>query len=281
MKLLSPAKINLFLQVTGRRPDGYHELFTLMCPVDLYDRLELDFDTEGISVSCSHPDVPEDDTNLACRAARVFFDHFADAPRRLRVFLEKNIPVAAGLGGGSGNAAAVLTGLNRRFGYPFSEERLRSIGLVIGADVPFFIYGKPALARGIGDKIAPCPDLPDFKVVLIYPGISVSTARVYKNLNLRLTNCEKKLKNAIFKNRGFDFKDHLCNDLEAITASWHPEIAEAKEFLARNGADGVLMSGSGPTVFGVFGDPETARKAAERSAENKRWKVFLVNPILH
>ena len=145
MKLLSPAKINLFLQVTGKRPDGYHELFSLMCCVDLFDTILLQFDFKNIRIESPHPQIPLDETNLAYRAAAVFFKAL-NVNDGLKIIIDKSIPIAAGLGGGSSNAASVLKGLNRHYGYPFSRNQLMSMGLDLGADVPFFIFGKPALA---------------------------------------------------------------------------------------------------------------------------------------
>ena len=280
MILASPAKINLFLQVTGKRPDGFHEIFSLMCPVSLYDSIELTFDGEGMAVVCDHPDVPEDETNLVCRAANIFFDSLGMEAPGIRFRIDKKIPVAAGLGGGSSNAASVLKCLNSLLGKPFSMERLQKLGLAIGADVPFFIPCKPAIATGVGEKLLLYGGLPEFKVVLVYPGIKVSTARVYKNLNLGLTNCEKKLKNAIFKNRGFDLESHLCNDLEKVAALWHPEISQVERALSKNGANGVLMSGSGSSVFGLFKNENAANKAAERLAKNKAWSVYTADMLL-
>jgi 4-diphosphocytidyl-2-C-methyl-D-erythritol kinase len=280
MKILSPAKINLFLKVLKKRPDGYHDIFSLMCPVSLFDSIWFDFTGHEICVSCDHPDVPEDNTNLAFRAASLFFEKLGDRPSGLLMKIDKKIPVAAGLGGGSSNAAAVLKALNKYYANPFTLEQLQKIGLVIGADVPFFILSKPAIARGIGEKLSVYTGLVDHKVILIYPDIKVSTAQVYKNLNLRLTNYKKKPKYPIFKNRKFDFRSNLYNDLEAIATSWHPEILEAKNALAHNGADGVLMSGSGATVFGLYKNTDQACKVVEKLSENKSWKVFLTNLLL-
>ena len=152
MKILSPAKINLFLQITGRRNDGYHDLVTLMCCVGLYDTVSLVFGAKETTVACDHPNVPEDETNLAFGAASLFLKAL-NKNEGVKIFIQKQIPVAAGLGGGSSNAAAVFLGLNRYYGYPFSTEELMSMGLSIGADVPFFIFQRPAIASGIGEKL--------------------------------------------------------------------------------------------------------------------------------
>ncbi len=280
MKILSPAKINLFLHVIQKRPDGYHDIFSLMCPVSVYDSISFEFTGQAIRVTCDHPDVPEDESNLAFRAAVLFSEKIGNRSLGLMMKIDKNIPVAAGLGGGSSNAATVLKVLNKHYSEPFSMGQLQKMGLAIGADVPFFLLGKPAIASGIGETLDVYDHWFDFKVVLVYPGISVSTARVYKNLNLRLTNCKKKPKYPIFEKRKFDLTSHLHNDLEAVTLSWHPEILEIKNRLALCGADGVLMSGSGPSVFGLFRSPDKAYEAAKRLSDNKAWRIFLADILV-
>jgi 4-diphosphocytidyl-2-C-methyl-D-erythritol kinase len=274
MKILSPAKINLFLQITGKRPDGYHELFSLMCCVDLFDTILLQFGLKNIRIESSHHQLPLDDTNLAYRAAAVFF-RALKVNEGLKIFIDKSIPVAAGLGGGSSNAASVLMGLNQHYGYPFSKQQLMSMGLGIGADVPFFIYGKPALASGIGEKLEPYPGHLSFHFVLVYPGFMVSTGEVFQNLNLGLTKCEKKFKKPFSIKIDFNPGLHLFNDLESVTASEHPVITSIKDELLIHGALGALMSGSGPTVFGLFSDSHTAERAKQAICKNTRWDAFV------
>lgn len=283
MKLLSPAKINLFLYVTGKRPDGYHDLYTLMCPVSLYDIVELNFNTDTICVRCDHPEVPEDASNLAHRAAKLFFARWG-RPRGphshgVEISITKSIPVAAGLGGGSSNAATVLAGLNRHFASPFSPEALEEMGLSIGADVPFFIKGIPSFATGVGEVLTPVTDLPLFYVLLVNPGVAVSTAEVYKNLNLGLTNNLKINKEPLFRVKNIDLARCLSNDLEKVTASKFPEILKIKEALLANGAEGALMTGSGPTVFGLFYDVKRARQASQVLSRHDKWRLFLAEAI--
>ena len=274
MKILSPAKINLFLQVTGKRPDGFHELFSLMCCVDLCDTISLQFGGEDIWIESSHPQVPLDDTNLAHRAATVFFKTL-NVKDGLKIFIDKFIPVAAGLGGGSSNAASVLTGLNQHYGHPFTRDRLMSMGLGLGADVPFFLFGKPALASGIGEKLEAYPGALPFHIVVVYPGFKVSTGEVFQKLNLGLTNCEKKINKPFSINIEFDPGVHLCNDLEIVTASEYPVITSIKEQLLIRGALGALMSGSGSAVFGLFSDSHTAVRAKQAINENTPWDAFV------
>jgi len=278
MRILSPAKINLFLQITGKRPDGYHDLVSLMCCVGLYDTVSLTFGVKETSVSCRHPDVPEDKTNLAAAAALLFFNTL-NINDGVKISIEKQIPVGAGLGGGSSNAAAVFFGLNRYYGDAFPQEKLISMGRSIGADVPFFIFRKPAIVSGIGDKLNAYQQLESFKILLVFPGFGISTAKVYKNLNLGLTNCKKKLRSFLLNKQSFDPGCHLCNDLEPIAASMHPGIFTAKEALLKHGALGALMSGSGSTVFGLFSDSHTAFKANRALAANDEWQLYLVDMV--
>jgi 4-diphosphocytidyl-2-C-methyl-D-erythritol kinase len=278
MKILSPAKINLFLQVTGKRPDGYHELSSLICCLDLFDTILLEFGGKELTIKSSHPHLPLDETNLAHKAATLFF-RALNKNEGLSITIEKSIPIAAGLGGGSSNAASVLMGLNRYFDFPFSQDKLMSMGLSIGADVPFFIFRKPAFASGIGEKLEAYPNPLPYHVLLIYPGFKVSTGEVFRNLNLGLTKCKKKLTKAPLKNYGFDASLHLCNDLETVTASKFPVINSLKEQLIKHGAMGALMSGSGPTVFGLFSDPDEARQARQAIGQIIHWESYLSDII--
>ena len=279
MKILSPAKINLFLHITGKRKDGYHNLVSLMCCIGLYDTVSLKLDVKETTVSCVHPNVPEDETNLAFRAAILFSNRF-DQNGGVSIAIEKNIPVAAGLGGGSSNAAAVFLGLNHHYGYPFSMEQLMSMGLSIGADIPFFIFRKPAIASGIGGELEAYHGLANHKILLVFPGFRISTADVYKSLNLGLTKCKKKLKQVLLNMEDFDPGYHLCNDLETVVESKCPAISEAKKALLNQGAIGALMSGSGPSVFGLFSDSEKAKKASMTLSQNDKWHIYLTDMMM-
>jgi 4-diphosphocytidyl-2-C-methyl-D-erythritol kinase len=278
MKILSPAKINLFLQVTGKRPDGYHELFSLMCCVSLYDTIYLHFGTKIIEIESSHPQIPLDETNLAHKAAALFFKTLG-AKEGVKITIEKSIPLAAGLGGGSSNAASILSGLNQHYGFPLSWDRLMSLGLCLGADVPFLLFQKPALASGIGEKLELYSEPLPYTVIIVHPGFGVSTAEVFQNLNLRLTKCKKKITKPSLKKTGYNVSRHLCNDLEAVTVSKYPEIKLVKQQLNQHGALGALMSGSGPTVFGLFSDSEKAARAMQAIDRYPRWKAFLTEII--
>lgn len=279
MKIHSPAKINLFLKITGKRPDGYHDLITLMCCIDLYDTISIAFNAKKISVICNNPKVPEDKTNLAHSAAALFLKSL-NKQECVEICINKNIPVGAGLGGGSSNAASVLLGLNHYYGSPFSQEELMSMGQSIGADVPFFIFKKPAIASGIGENLEAYEGLTPYKILLIYPGFSVSTTKVYNNFNLGLTKIKKKHNFHLSKNQEFNIEYHLYNDLEKVTASWYPDIIAVKEALLRHGARGALMTGSGPTIFGLFSNTEKAQSANYSLSKNKKWKLFLADMLV-
>jgi len=279
MKILSPAKINLFLHVCGKRPDGYHELFSLMCCITLFDELLLQIGRgEKIEIHCSHPGVPGDNTNLAYRAAHLF-QRKLGSNRNIRIHLNKRIPVGAGLGGGSSNAASILMALNNYHGSPFSNKQLMEMGLMLGADVPFFIFQKPAIATGIGEKLKAFKGALPYHILLIYPGFNVSTAETYQDLNFGLTNEQKKLTSIHLKRKRFNPAVDLINDLERVTAAKYPEVHLTKEKLLNLGAIGALMSGSGPTVFGLFDNAETAKSAGQRLSQDKALQIFLAAPI--
>ncbi len=271
----SPAKINLFLRVVARRPDGYHNIVTLLSRISLFDSVVLSFHQSATSVECAHPKVPEDRTNLAYRAASIFFEALS-VDEGVAIFIDKAIPVAAGLGGGSSNAAAVLMGLNEHYGRPFHNAQLMEMAGKVGADVPFFLFRDPAIARGIGNDFEAYPYLPPLSVVLVCPPFEVSTARVYKNLNLGLTNWEKSFKNRYFEENFFKAKHLLSNDLEQVTIAEFPEIKIIKEALVDLGAEIALMSGSGPSTFGLFKDPQQATKAIHGIRHQGSWDTFLV-----
>lgn len=280
MKILAPAKINLFLHVTGHRSDGYHLLSSLMCPVALYDTLNIEPNDSGAwQIECDHPQLADGDENIALRAARLYVGRLT--PRHAagisggHIVLGKRIPIGAGLGGGSSDAAAVLVGLNRRCAQPLSGSELKALAVELGADVPFFIDAKPALAQGIGEQLTPISMIKPYHLVIVYPGVVASTAEVYKNLNLRLTKCQKQLRYFHFGSQEFDASQHLCNDLEAVAMQWFPQISDAKTALIDQGACGAMMTGSGSAVFGLFMNETSAVRAQRKLARHHRgWQIF-------
>ncbi|SCY50335.1 4-(cytidine 5'-diphospho)-2-C-methyl-D-erythritol kinase [Desulfoluna spongiiphila] len=287
MELKSPAKVNLFLHVTGRRENGYHDLCSLMCGVGLYDRIVIEPADTGISLSCDYPGVPEDETNLAWRAAALFFEA-AGLAGGCRIAIDKRIPPGAGLGGGSGNAATVLKGLNSLYGRPFDEASLESMALKLGADVPFFIRCTPVLATGVGECFEVLPAIKPYHLLIIYPGTGLSTAEVYKNLKLGLTKSQKKIKSRLLNEGVIDPLHHLHNDLEPPAQMLSPAVGDARKALELAGADGVLMSGSGSSVFGLFREPQGAQAGEtllmclreEKPEQYAGWQLFLAELLL-
>jgi len=294
IELKAPAKINLYLRVVGRRADGYHLLETLMQKVALYDRLEIERIVGPSVVECPDSDLPVDEKNLALRAALLFFSSFRDRlPQEagVRIVLRKEIPVAAGLGGGSSDAAAVLRGLDRLFESHCSKEELADLGLQLGADVPFFVYDWPvAWATGIGERLVPACGVRGGSVLLVNPGFPVATRWVFENLPLTFERKKISLSSSRvdvaaslgvddFLKPGFEHRD-VHNDLEAVTERAHPEIALIKSQLASAGADSVLMSGSGPTVFALFAGGAYDKALACARIMSRRYKhSYLVSPL--
>jgi len=270
---LSFAKINLFLYVTGRRADGYHELFSLMVPLTLADRIEIVRSGNGIKAVCSHPEVPEDDANLACKAANLFrsamIDKKADPGfEHLTIHIEKKIPVCGGLGGGSSNAACVLQALNELSETPFSRGELMGLGLALGADVPFFLSQGPAFASGVGEKLFPCSQMPDFSVIVVNPGVAASTVNVFRKLEFGLTFAPSYIinpsSNVLPFGRELDGRENLHNDLERPACSLYPEIGLAKKEMALLLKRNVYMSGSGSSLFALYSDHDVAEKDYEQ-----------------
>jgi 4-diphosphocytidyl-2-C-methyl-D-erythritol kinase len=272
--LSAAAKVNLTLEVLGKRPDGYHEIATVMQTVELTDRLTLeDADTFELHASAG---VPTDGTNLALRAA-VALRETAGITRGVRISLDKRIPVAAGLGGGSADAAAVLLGLNRLWGLRWPRARLKAIAVTLGMDVPFFLRGGGALATGRGEQLEPV-DVGGSALVLVNPRFGSSTAEVYGRVTPEMYSDGKRaldLIEALRSRRAVRIAASLYNGLEAAVAPIHPEIGRMKAALLAAGALGAGMSGSGPTVFGVARSFEHARQIRARLARAS-WACWAV-----
>lgn len=275
--VFAPAKINLCLHVLRKRSDGYHDVAMLMQRVSLYDRLQIDVGAApGVRVRCDAIELPPGEENIAARAARRMLD-LAGREDGVEIVIDKHIPVAAGLGGGSSDAAAVIVALNEMLDLHLPQQALRAEGARLGADVPFFIFKADAWATGIGDALTEVPDLPRLWYVLVNPAVAVSTAWAYQNLRLTTPGVDAKL--PAFSRTIEGVVRLLHNDLESVTVGRHPELAELKARLIVLGAAGALMSGSGPTVFGVFPDERSARTAAEALAEVAGARVFVVQPV--
>jgi 4-diphosphocytidyl-2-C-methyl-D-erythritol kinase len=275
-RIKAPAKLNIRLKVTGRRPDGYHDLVSIMVPVDLFDHLEMRVIPEGVTLSCTGLSVPEDETNLVVKAAQAFLRR-TGVQKGVAIRLEKRIPVAAGMGGGSSDAAGVLLLLNRLSGKPLSQEALQETAKDLGADVPFFLACRPAVARGIGEVVDPISLWPEFRYVIVTPRIKVSTAWVYRNLQLKeLTKDEHVHISEILREKPEAIARILDNDLESVTSARFPVIETIKHSLLDAGAEGALMTGSGPSVFGVFSSSGQAEAARDLLLSRDLGDVFLV-----
>ncbi len=257
----APAKINLFLRVLRKRNDGYHDIASLMQKITLYDELIFSPRPEGITLNCPGSNLPTTEDNLAIRAAQAIFA-YSHYPSGIEITLIKKIPLAAGLGGGSSDAATTLMALNEICSLGLKKRELMMMGAKLGADVPFFIFGNAALASGIGDELKDLQNLPQLNLVLINPQFKLSTKMVYENLNLRLTREKINYSIPRFFVLG-DVVRELHNDLEEVSLKMHPELNDLKQKLLRHGALGALMSGSGPTIFGIFTDEKAAKKALE------------------
>lgn len=265
--LKAMAKINLGLDVLRRREDGYHDLRMIMQSICLYDQITLRAEEQpGISVSTNLSDLPVNEDNLAYRAAALLMEEFS-VESGLRIRLTKRIPVAAGLAGGSSDAAAVMVGVNRMFGLGLSREELMRRAVRIGADVPYCVMRGTALAEGIGEKLTRLPDAPRLHVVLAKPPVHVSTAFVYGSLKADTLDSHPDIDAQVQAIRDGDARRMAAlmgNVLESVTVPAYPVIADLKAQMMECGAAGAMMSGSGPTVFGLFEDREQARRACER-----------------
>lgn len=273
----APAKINLYLKVAGKRNDGYHDILSLMQPIGLYDEMTFSGAAAGITVRCPGSDLPDDEGNLVYRAAKAFYQQ-TGIDAAVEITLKKHIPVGAGLGGGSSDAATTLVSLNEMNGSPLTTGELLRLGETLGADVPFFIYGRTAWASGKGEVLTEADTVPPFWVVLINPGFQVSTGDVYRGLNLGLT---KKIINYSIPRLSSvnDVASGLENDLEQVTCALHPVLKGIKAFLLENGALGAMMTGSGPTMFGVFADQNSAARAGKMSSRTNGWVTFCVRTL--
>lgn len=272
LERLSPCKINLLLNILGRRPDGFHELETVMHPIAVHDRLQFTRGGQGIRLTCNLPDLPTDGTNLVHRAAQRFLDA-AGIKDGVGIHLEKKLPLAAGLGGGSANAATTLAGLNELFGGPLSLERLTQLAARLGSDVPFFLQNRPALGLGRGELVRPLarfPALDGCWVLLVYPGFGISTAWAYQSLARfpealhgrpgRALELVSLLEQPRWPAEGIP----LFNSLEAPAFEKFPVLELCQEFFRAEGAMATLMSGSGSTTFALFRKEGEVQRARER-----------------
>lgn len=276
LKLKSPGKLNLRLDVLGRRPDGYHDLRMLNSTISLYDDIEINLTERGITVNCENdPHVPSGEDNIVYKATKEIMA-YSNKNVGIEINIKKSIPSGAGMGGGSSNAAAVILGLNQLLKIHLSKDKLMAIGLRFGADIPFFLFGSPAIAEGIGENLTKVKRLPKMPFVIVAPKLNVPTKGIYDKYeskghsreNMELPR-EYPTKKTVLR--------VLNNDLESVTSKQYPIVNEIKELLMKQGALGAQMTGSGPTVFGIFSDREKAEKTCKKisSLGEKKWRVFV------
>jgi len=253
LKIAAPAKINLFLEILGKRPDGYHEIETVMQEISLFDYIYMEDGGKDVSFNCSNPGLATGEDNLVVKAVRLFQKE-SGISRGVKVFLDKKIPVGAGLGGGSSDAAATLAGLNKLWKVGYDEKKLMSLAGKLGSDVAFFIVGNTAVCRGRGEVVTPYLCKTKYHYLLIYPKFEISTAMVYSNFKISLT---RNLKDVSFLLQQLATGDpdkvghYLYNRLEEIVLRLYPDVETIKRTLATLGCCGVLLSGSGSALYGL------------------------------
>ncbi len=289
----APAKINLSLRVISKREDGFHEISSLMQPLSLSDLITITIDDgAGITITCDDPDIPVDGRNLVHKTARAYLDA-AEIERKVHIHIEKHIPVAAGLGGGSSDGASTLMGLNEVLGGLLDRAKLFEIAADLGSDLPFFLMQSSAVASGRGESLRALK-LPEYSYILINPGFGVSAGWAYSNLtltetphNIKITDSEESaeslyLAGGLLLERPSNVLDLLENDLAPAVVAEHPEIAELLLALRESGADGVLMSGSGPTVFGLYLTRARADRALavlKKGLEGRNCRIIAVHGV--
>ena len=276
------AKVNLGLDVIRRREDGYHEVKMIMQTVRLYDRIILEKTQQGISMETNLSFLPVNEQNIAYRAAKMLMDEF-HIQSGLHIKIDKHIPVAAGMAGGSTDGAAVLYGVNKIFELGLTKRQLMERGVKLGADVPYCIMRGTVLSEGIGEILTPVPSLPDCHILIAKPPVSVSTKHVYENLKLDKIEKHPDIDGMVEALRIEDLHgvtQRMENVLETVTIPEHPEIQQIKELMIKEGALNALMSGSGPTVFGIFDDREKGMRARDLLRKSSLVRhTYLVRPF--
>lgn len=281
LNLKALAKINLGIDVVSKRPDGYHEVRMIMQTINLYDQIYIHkIKKPGITIKTNLYYLPINENNLVHKAAKMLIDEF-DISQGLFINLKKYIPVSAGMAGGSSDAAAALYGINRMFHLGLSKNQLMERGVTLGADVPYCIMRGTALAEGIGEKLTPLPPMPKCRILIAKPNISVSTKYVYDNLdanNLKHHPSIEKVIEGLQEGDLYKTAAFMENVLESVTIERYPIVEKIKEMIMHYGAINALMSGSGPTVFGIFDDESKARVAYDRMRRGRLAKqVYLTS----
>lgn len=280
MRMKAYAKVNISLDIVGKREDGYHLLEMIMQSIDLYDEIVIEKQKKEITIKCNKPYVPTDERNLAYKAAQLFIEKY-NIDSGVNINIKKNIPVCAGLAGGSTDAATVLKIMNSLFNINASDEELMILGLKLGADVPYCIKGGTALCKGIGEEVTALKGFKDKVIVLVKPPFGVSTNSVYQEFNIEKARNHPNtglIINAINNDNLKMVCDNMKNLLENVTLRKHKILINIKEEMRHNGAMGTMMSGSGPTVFAFFDDMLKAQRCFEKMKE-KYSDVFITRTI--
>ncbi len=283
----APAKINLFLDVLGKRDDGYHEIRSVMQSVSLYDEISLEIlpsSNTKIELSGTTNVIKWDESNLAYKACALFLSRLGKSDVLIKIHIDKHIPIGAGMAGGSADASGVLILLNQAFDFPFSTDELCEIGAKLGADIPFCIKGGTCLCEGIGEKLTPIKSLSEMNILCAIDDSNVSTPQAYKMIDEKYGEGRTNgvdispLMNAIDDENVQGIASSLYNKFEGVIIPQNPKINEIKSVMIENGALGALMSGSGPSVFGIF-PSESAQKNAYFALQSKKIQVFLCKSL--
>ncbi|MFO0794108.1 MAG: 4-(cytidine 5'-diphospho)-2-C-methyl-D-erythritol kinase [Candidatus Brocadiaceae bacterium] len=279
IKVAAPAKINLYLEILGKRPDGYHEIETVMQAVSLYDYISIEnHNKDAIEFTCSNPKLTTGEDNLVVKATRLFQKE-SNIFRGVKIHLDKNVPIGAGLGGGSSNAVATLLGLNKLWQVGYDENRLISLAGKLGSDTPFFVRGNTAMCKGRGEIITPYFSNVTYNFIIVYPRFEISTATVYKNFTISLT---KNLKDVRLFLQSFDsgspekMGQCLFNRLEDVVFEIYPDIEKLKRILEGFGFCGVLLSGSGSALYGLCRGRDNAKEIEQKIKQLNVGDVFMV-----
>ena len=282
ISLKAPAKINLFLEILGKRDDGYHEIETVMQEIDLVDNLQFEEIQEGVKLKCNDKNIPSDENNLVCKAANLILNE-CGIKKGVLISLEKNIPVGAGLGGGSSDAAATLKALNLLWKIGLNDAELMEFAAKLGSDIPFFIKGKTALCSGRGEKITPIEVKSEMNYLVIFPHINISTATIYRNLKIDLT---KKIidvsffLNALKHHKAVGISKLLFNRLEEVIFTTYPDLLDVKKVLGHYDFCGLSVSGSGSAFFGLCRDRQQAKAIKSKIELSSIGNVFAVTNVI-
>ncbi len=282
ISLKAPAKINLFLEILGKRDDGYHEIETVMQEIDLVDNLQFEEIQEGVRLNCNDKNIPSDENNLVCKAANLILNE-CGIRKGVLISLEKNIPVGAGLGGGSSDAAATLKALNLLWKIGLNDAELMEFAAKLGSDIPFFIKGKTALCSGRGEKITPIEVKSEMNYLVIFPHINISTATIYRNLKIDLT---KKIidvsffLNALKHPKVAGISKLLFNRLEEVVFTTYPDLLDVKKALDHFDFCGLSVSGSGSAFFGLCRDRQQAKAIKSKIELSSIGNVFAVTNVI-